>query len=369
MVDGTNEWLSPAGEGGIAARGDWVLANARSLNRLVVGARRNGTVDRVSLSGIGRVDTAGAHLLLELAGQDVSRLRDAPEQIFTLIERIASARDPEPPMQSGRLTLSDIIVRLGAATSENLQNTAGFISFIGAAVAASLWSIIRPHRVRWTAMVHHMEQAGLNALPIVGLISFLIGIVLAFQGATQLQRFGAEIFVVDLVGVSTLREIGILLTAIVVAGRSGSSFAAQLGSMKVNEEVDAMRAMGLDPMHVLVLPRMMALLIMMPCLALFADLMGLLGGGLMSWLALGISPDVFVARLGNAVTLGALMVGLAKAPVFGALVALIGCYEGLRTGGSAESLGRQTTVAVVEGIFIVIVVDAVFSIFFNIVGI
>ena len=214
-----------------------------------------------------------------------------------------------------------------------------------------------------------MQEAGLNAIPIVGLMSFLIGIVLAFQGASQLQRFGAEVFVVNLVAISVLREIGVLMTAIIVAGRSGSAFTAQIGSMKVNEEVDAMRALGLDPIEVLILPRLLALMITLPLLTFIADLLGLLGGGLMAWIVLGISPGTFIERLNDAIGMWTFWVGMIKAPVFAATIALIGCYEGLQVGGSAESVGQRTTRAVVEAIFLVIVIDAVFSIFYQIVGI
>jgi phospholipid/cholesterol/gamma-HCH transport system permease protein len=214
-----------------------------------------------------------------------------------------------------------------------------------------------------------MEEVGFNALPIVGLISLLIGVVLAYQGAVQLQKFGAQVFVVNLVGVSVLREVGILLTAIVVAGRSGSAFAASIGSMVIREEVDAMRTLGLSPVEVLVLPRILALVLMMPVLAFFADLMGLLGGMLMCWLALDVTPVVFVDRLRAAVGVSHFWVGMVKAPVFGFIIGLIGCLDGLRVAGSAESVGRQTTRAVVTSIFLVIVADAFFSIFFSYVGI
>ena len=193
--------------------------------------------------------------------------------------------------------------------------------------------------------------------------------VLAYQGATQLQQFGAEVFVVDLVAISVLREIGILLTAIIIAGRSGSAFTAQIGSMKVNEEVDAMRTLGLDPIEVLVLPRVLALLITLPLLTFIADLMGLLGGGLMAWVTLDISPAVFIERLNQSVSLWSFFVGLIKAPVFAFIIAMIGCFEGLKVVGSAESVGQRTTRAVVEAIFLVIVFDAIFSIFFAFVGV
>jgi phospholipid/cholesterol/gamma-HCH transport system permease protein len=213
-----------------------------------------------------------------------------------------------------------------------------------------------------------MEQVGLNAMPIVALISFLIGVVLAYMGALQLTRFGASVFVVDLLEVAVLRELGILLTAILVAGRSGSAFTAQIGSMKIREEVDAMRTMGLDPVEVLVVPRILALLITLPMLGFIADLAGLLGGGLMTWTVLGIGPATFLERLRDTVDMRHFAAGLIKAPFFALAIGLIGCLLGFRVSGSSESVGRLTTQAVVEAIFTVIVLDAGFAVFFSAIG-
>jgi phospholipid/cholesterol/gamma-HCH transport system permease protein len=230
-------------------------------------------------------------------------------------------------------------------------------------------TILRPRRLRLTSLTHHLEQTCLNALPIVGLIAFLIGVVMAYQGADQLKRFGAEIFTVDLVGVSILREIGILLTAIVVAGRSGSAFTAEIGAMSVNQEIDALRTLGLDPNEVLVMPRMLALMIALPLLAFFADILGLAGGGLMAWVVLDISPGQFLAQLEGAIGPATFWVGIVKAPVFAFLIAMVGCYEGLLVSGSADSVGFHTTKSVVTGIFLVIVFDALFSILFSYLGV
>jgi phospholipid/cholesterol/gamma-HCH transport system permease protein len=210
-----------------------------------------------------------------------------------------------------------------------------------------------------------MEVAGVNALPIVGLLTFLIGVVLAYQSADQLRRFGAEIFTVNLLGISILRELGVLITAILVAGRSGSAFTAQIGTMKVREEVDALQTIGMDPIEVLVLPRMFALVIVLPLLAFYADIMGLLGGAIMSLVALDISMVQFLQQLKAWTTLWTFWIGIIKAPVFAFLIALVGCFQGLRVEGSAESVGRLTTQSVVQGIFLVIVADAIFSIIFS----
>jgi phospholipid/cholesterol/gamma-HCH transport system permease protein len=229
--------------------------------------------------------------------------------------------------------------------------------------------VVRPSRLRLTALTHHLEQTCVNALPIVGLISFLIGIVMAYQGADQLRRFGAEIFTIDLLAISALREIGILLTAVVVAGRSGSAFTAEIGMMRVNEEVDALRTMGLDPLEVLVLPRLLALMIALPLLTFFADIMALVGGGLMVLMLADLSVQQFLNQLLSAVTPTTFWVGMVKAPVFAFVIALVGCFEGLNVTGSAESVGRLTTKAVVESIFLVIVIDAAFSILFSMLGV
>lgn len=368
-----SQWLASGAGSALLLSGAWTVANARQIDALIRGLRvEPGAVKHLDLTAVSAFDTTGAWLLLKLSERLSITLPDgitgARHGVPALLERVSSARAEPTDATARENPFLAALARLGGGTIAALREIAAMIGFLGAVVEAFGGVIRHPRRLRLTATVHHMEQAGLNALPIVGLISFLVGIVLAFQGAAQLQRFGAEIFVVNLIGVSILREIGILLTAIVVAGRSGSSYAAQIGSMKVNEEVDALRALGLDPIEVLVLPRVLALFLMMIPLAIFANVMGLIGGGLMAWAALDISPALYTDRLAAAVTVPTLLVGMIKAPFFGALVGLVGCYEGLKTQGSADSLGRQTTIAVVQGIFIVIVVDAAFSIFFNIIG-
>jgi phospholipid/cholesterol/gamma-HCH transport system permease protein len=216
--------------------------------------------------------------------------------------------------------------------------------------------------------VHHIERIGIDAVPILGLLAFLIGVVLAFQGADQLRAYGAEVFTINLLGVSILREIGVLITAIMVAGRTGSAFAAEIGTMKVNQEVDAMRTIGLDPMETLVMPRLLALAITLPLLVFFANTMALAGGAVMVMLGLDLSFAQFVEQLSNAVQLNTLAVGLIKAPVFAVLIGIVSCYEGLKVSGSAESVGVHTTQSVVKSIFLVIVFDAAFSIFFSRIG-
>jgi phospholipid/cholesterol/gamma-HCH transport system permease protein len=262
-----------------------------------------------------------------------------------------------------------VVAHVGRGTLESIAEARRLVAFLGLTTATLGRSLVQPRRIRKTALISHMEQTGLDAMPIVALISFLVGAVLAYQGAEQLRRFGAEIFVINLIGISVLREIAILLTAIIVAGRSGSAFTAAIGSMKVREEIDAMRTLGLDPMELLVMPRLLALMITLPILVFLADMMGLAGGMMMAWVALDISPGQFLERLGGAIPLWSFWVGMIKAPVFAFLIAMVGCYEGFQVEGSAESVGKLTTLAVVEAIFLVIVVDAIFSILFAYMGV
>lgn len=359
----------------LEAGGRWDAANVGRLDAELRGVRAtSGTAVIVDLAALERLDTAGAWLLHRTLKQlaesgAVTEIVDAKPDHRTMLDQVAANDRPCEVEPRPANPLVALLAHLGVGTLEALDEAAQVMSFFGHVVATLLRTLARPRRLRFTPLVYHMEQVGLNALPIVGLISFLIGVVLAYQGATTLRQFGAEIFVVDLIGISMLREIGILLTAIIVAGRSGSAFAAAVGSMMVHEEVDAMRTLGLDPMEVLVLPRLLALVITLPMLAFFADLMGLMGGAIMAWTVLDISPAVYIQRLNDAVGLWTFWTGIIKAPFFGFLIGMVGCLEGLRVKGSAESVGQQTTRAVVTSLFLVIVVDAVFSIFFSTVGI
>ncbi len=272
----------------------------------------------------------------------------------------------EPPAINAILR---ILTDIGEKAIVTLTEAGALLAFLGLTVVAILSALIKPWRLRFTPLFHHMERVGFNAVPIVALISFLIGVVLAYQGATQLQKFGADIFVVDLIAISVLREIGILLTAIVLAGRSGSAYTAEIGSMVVNEEVDAMRSLGLDPIEVLVVPRILALVIMLPALAFIADVMGLIGGFIICWTVLGISPDLFLEQLNSATNFWTFGVGMLKSPFFAFIIAYVGCFEGLRVSRNAASVGARTTRSVVTSIFLIIVADAVFSILFAIIGV
>ncbi|MGF1594873.1 MAG: MlaE family lipid ABC transporter permease subunit [Kiloniellaceae bacterium] len=342
-----------------------------ALRRLDLQGAREVAVD---LSACSAIDSAGAWVLdrtigdLKRRGAEVALIGCSPA-IETLLGTVARKHVDLPPAPKPDNPLIAVALRVGRETHRIAREATDLLSFLGLTVTVFVRTLLRPWRIRLVPLISHMEQTGLNALPIVGLISFLVGIVLAYQGADQLARFGAQIFTVNLVAIGVLREMGILLTAIIVAGRSGSSFTAQIGTMKVNEEIDAMRTLGLDPMEVLVMPRVFALVLVLPLLTFYADIMGLLGGAVMATIVLDISFFQFARQLSDAVTLWTFWVGIIKAPLFAFIIGMIGCYEGLQVSRSAESVGRQTTRAVVESIFLVIVLDALLSIFFSVIGI
>jgi phospholipid/cholesterol/gamma-HCH transport system permease protein len=328
----------------------------------------------LDLAAVEGLDTAGAWLVDRteralVAGGAVVRIQNIAPDHVRLLEKVR-ANDtmyPAPPEAANAFVA--MVERVGRATYHFGAEARDLVNFLGHAVIVMTRSLVQPGKVRLTPLVHHIEQAGLNAIPIVGLISFLIGVVLAFQGAEQLAKFGAQIFTVNIVAQGVLREMGVLLTAIMLAGRSGSAFTAQIGTMKVREEVDAMQTIGLDPMEILVLPRLWALVIVLPLLTFFANIMGLLGGAIMATIALDVTFFQFARQLSGAVTMWTFWIGLIKAPIFGFIIGLVGCYEGMRVTGSAESVGRMTTRSVVESIFLVIVLDALFSILFAAIGI
>ncbi|MDX5361356.1 MAG: MlaE family lipid ABC transporter permease subunit [Alphaproteobacteria bacterium] len=356
---------TPRGDGRIALAGDWTMATLADAERAlgaVHAARDRGPVT-LDVSGLGRLDTGGAYLLRRLEAERGVGIDGASEGQRRLLDLVEAAEvRTERPRPPGALVRT--VTMLGARVAGEIADSRDLVAFFGLALARLGRMLIAPRRFRFTSLVHHMQEAGLAAVPIVSLISFLIGVVIAYMGSVQLRAFGAEVFVVNLIAIAVLRELGILLTAIVIAGRSGSAFTAAIGSMKVREEVDAMRVIGLDPMEVLVLPRVLALVLMLPVLGVIADVVGLIGGGLMSWISLGISPGMFLTRLHETTDVWHYAVGLIKAPFFAMIVGIIGCYQGFQVSGSAESVGRLTTQSVVRAIFLVIVADALFAILF-----
>jgi phospholipid/cholesterol/gamma-HCH transport system permease protein len=328
----------------------------------------------VDASGVDGLDTAGAWAIatlrdrLKAEGAEVRIEGLGPDQA-ALLETVERALPKEEPPAEPRGGFAAGLEGLGESVVETWRAIVEMLNLLGAVLARIAGYAVRPGQMRFTSLVYHMQQAGLNALPIASLMAFLIGVVLAFMGAVQLQQFGAEIFVVDLIAIAVLRELGILLTAIIVAGRSASAFTASIGSMKMREEIDAMRTLGLDPIEILVVPRVLALVITLPLLGVMANFAGLIGGATMAWIELGVSPSMFVVRLFDQIGVWHYLVGIIKAPFFALVIGLIGCQHGLQVGGNAESLGKLTSASVVAALFMVIVIDAIFAIFFALVNI
>jgi phospholipid/cholesterol/gamma-HCH transport system permease protein len=350
---------------GYRASGDWLLGNVNELAASI--DRYRGAAAGIDASGIGQLDSAGALLLVLLAGRlgvaaEGIRLRDEHVPLFRTVAA-AQAR-PAPPAAGRRPALISLLAHIGEATFTTADNLRQLLGFLGLTVARVAGSLLRPRRIPMTSVVHHMEQSGLDALPLVALLSFLVGAVVAFLGATVLRDFGAELFVIDLTSYAFLREFGVVLTAILLAGRTASAFTAQIGTMKSREEIDAMRTLGLDPIDLLVLPRMLALLIMLPLLSVLAALSGIAGGMAVAWLSLGIGPELFMNHLYETIELRHYLVGVGKAPIFAVVIALVGCLEGFKVGGTAQSVGERTTSAVVQAITLVILIDAAAAIFF-----
>ncbi|GHH20802.1 ABC transporter permease [Sphingomonas glacialis] len=322
----------------------------------------------VDLSEIERIDTVGAWLVHRFAAEHDAEITGLDADGEHLLAQVAAADQPVAMRPATAGSFTRMVGEIGDAVVTTGHTLYGLLGFLGATLIAFWHVVTHPKRFRFNAVVQRFEVVGVNALAIVGLMSFLIGIVIAQQGAVQLQQFGAEFLTINLVGRITLRELGVLMTAIMVAGRSGSAFAAQIGTMKLTEEVDAMRTIGVSPMEALVLPRVLATVIMMPLLGMYASIVTIIGGGLLCWITLGIPPVTFIQRLREVVPITDLYVGLVKAPVFGLIIAVAGCFQGMLVESDAEQVGTRTTAAVVQAIFLVIVIDAFFAVFFTSIG-
>ncbi len=346
--------------------GDLTLAAIRDLPKRLEDI--HGQRLLIDVSQVSRMDTVGAWLVHRLARDHDSEIVGANEHQATLLEQVSQADKPVKIRADRTPPLYRVMNQIGGATAMAGRTMLGLLGFFGALLVSIGGVITHPRRFRVNAVTQQFELLGIHSLGIIGLMSFLVGVVIAQQGAVQLQQFGAEVFTVNLVGRSAVRELGILMTAIMVAGRSGSAFAAQIGSMKLAEEVDAMRTIGLSPMDALVLPRVLAATIMMPLLGFYSAILAIIGGGLLSWIALDIPPVTFVQRIHEVVPITDLWQMLIKAPVFGFIIAMAGCFQGMQVEGNAEAVGQRTTSAVVQGIFLVIVLDAIFAVFFTSVG-
>lgn len=349
----------------LVAAGDWTVDGIGGLHaRLSARPWPAATEFSLDFSGVHQFDTAGAWLLHTLMSEQaalgrslrVVGLAPAHASLLELVQARTLKRAVATPAPQ-RGMLHDI----GEHACHWWDETRGMLHFVGENAVALAGALRRPGHLRFGLILSNIEQAGFHALPIVGLLSLLIGMVIAYQSALQLQRYGGNIFIVDLVGISMLRELAPMLVAIIVAGRSGSAYAAQIGTMKVTEEVDALRSMGVSPYELLVLPKLLGLMITVPLLTVYADFCGVLGGMLVANTQLHVDFFSFLDRFDDAVKVTTFTFGVSKAPVFGVIVALVGCYQGFQARGSADSVGRQTTISVVQSIFLVIVADAIFS--------
>jgi phospholipid/cholesterol/gamma-HCH transport system permease protein len=357
----------------LAVSGPMTIAHIADVVEPLRAIAPTGSALVIDLAGIDSIDTTGAWIIHRLmatwsAAGVPATVENASEDAQRLITEVTS-NDIEValrPLAGNPVTAR--LSRIGAAVVAMSDNIGSFLGFLGQTMVVLLQTLAGRRPLRWNAVIHQCENIGVNALGIVGLLLFLVGIVVAQQGAVQLRAFGGEVFVVNLIGRSVMRELGILLTAIMVAGRSASAFAAQIGSMKLNQEVDALATIGMSPIEVLVVPRVLAMALMLLLLGFYGAVMAVIGGGLFCWLSLGIPPVTFVQRLQEVTPLSDMIIGLIKAPVFGIIIAMMGCFQGMQVSGNAESVGTRTTRAVVESIFVVIVLDAFFAVFFSALG-
>ncbi|MEZ5817100.1 MAG: ABC transporter permease [Hyphomicrobiaceae bacterium] len=359
----------------LVAAGAWTAAQANALDAEVAGALRlvkRGSGVTLDVTDVSQLDTYGAWLLERLGRETRSHggtciVRGLSERFSGLVAAVhevpdvvvASAR-PWSPLSA--------VARIGQSTEALAQNLANGLNLLGAVGRALVMAVMRPRTFRATSLVHHLDRVAWQAVPIILLITFLIGGIIAQQGFFHFRKFGADLYVVDMVGILVVREIGVLLVAIMVAGRSGSSYTAELGSMKMREEIDAIRTMGLDPVSVLILPRILALVIALPALTFLGVMAALYGGGLVAWLYGDMAPAIYAERLREAVTLTHFRVGMIKAPFMAMVIGIVACAEGLKVQGSAASLGQRTTSSVVKSIFLVIVLDGIFAIYFSAIG-
>jgi phospholipid/cholesterol/gamma-HCH transport system permease protein len=370
-LDAEGDSVRPGVADIVRARGEWTAGRAEDVDRAVSRfdtAAVSGREISIDLSQLTRLDTLGAlvlsqlHEAIEKGGGRAAFVNQREEHRILLKEVSGRNAHAIPERPTSRFV--NILADVGRTMVTSGRDLVAGIAFLGEVFAAVGRIALNPRRFRATALVNQIEYVAFRGVPIITLISFLVGAIIAQQSIFQLQRFGATTFVVDLVGILVLRELGVLLTSIMVAGRSGSAFTAEIGSMKMREEIDALRVMGLDPIEVLIVPRLLALVIGLPLLTFLSSLSALFGAMLVAWVYGDISPDVFVSRLRDAIALNTFFVGLIKAPFMAMVIGVIACIEGMAVKGSAESLGRQVTSSVVKAIFMVIVMDGLFAIFF-----
>lgn len=352
--------------------GAWTVEGIQDLDRRLEQLSWPAGEMAIDGSRIRALDTTGALLLHDVitrvapqgSAARLVHLREEHQELLAwVVDRVQAAGPPAQPEQP-----PGPVAALGKTSWDKVEHAVGFLAFLGETSIATARALVWPARIRWQALFANIETAGLRAMPIVGLLSFLIGVVIAYQGGNQLRYYGANIFIVELVTLTMVRELAPLIAAIIVAGRTGSSYTAQIGTMQVTEEVDALRTIGIDPFDILVLPKLFGLLIVLPLLAVFADMSSVFGGMVVAALMLDVSFQEFLNRIPQVVSLFSFLFGIMKAPVFAAIIALVGCYQGFQVYGGADSVGRQTTQSVVQAIFLVIVADALFAMFLGTVG-
>ena len=359
----------------VGIHGSWTVKNLakieEALETFIEADKKN--LIRFQCNGLKNIDTNSAWVLYKkykdfLDQGHECEFKGFQEKHFRIVKTILEIPKENCPNVSFGFSLQDVIIRLGKLSFKGCHHVTEALTFLGRLFVTIFQVVLNPRRLRFTSVIRHVHESGLNAIPIVAMISFLFSVVLAYQGATQLRQFGAEIFMVDLTAVSVLREIGVLMTAILVAGRSGSAFAAELGVMKTREEIDALETMGADIFELLVVPRVLGLMIALPLLTIIANIVGLVGGGVMSYLLIDMPPNMYLDRVLGAVTTNSYWVSMIKAPIFAFLIATVSTFRGLQVSGSADSIGRFTTLAVVQSIFLIILADAIFTTIFIKVG-
>jgi phospholipid/cholesterol/gamma-HCH transport system permease protein len=360
----------------LLASGSWIAANSATLEKLADGVAplfdRSKSV-KLDLSELGELDTLGAWLLEKLSRRARSSgcrsdIVGAADNYGGLIDEVRRVnRHHRAPVHAPNPILAKV-GEIGRATIDATEDVTAFLQMLGALLLAVAIMLRRPRSLRLTSLAYQLYRVGWQAIPIVVLITFLIGAIIAQQGIFHFRKFGADSYVVDMVGILVLRELGVLIVAIMVAGRSGSAYTAELGSMKMSEEIDALSTMGLDPVEVLMVPRIVALVCALPILTFIGSMAALYGGGLVAWFYGGMGPAIFIARLHDAVSVTSFEVGMIKAPFMALVIGIVACSEGMRVKGSAESLGKQTTTSVVKSIFLVIVLDGLFAVFFASIG-
>jgi phospholipid/cholesterol/gamma-HCH transport system permease protein len=354
----------PADADIIRATGDWTLQTAQACIAII----EHTSLQAKDIDGrdVTKLDSTGAMLLSQLAtrtGLTLKEIEVRPEH-QALMNAVRQLCETPPVKTKKDYGFRNMLGRLGSAMEDYSKEVLALVGFGGLALLTAIKTFLQPRRFRMTSTFHHMEQVGVDAVPLVLLLSFMVGAVIAFLGATVLREFGAEVYVVELVGIAFLREFAVLLTAILLAGRTASAFTAQIGAMKSGEEIDAIRTLGLNPIELLVLPRLFALLLMLPLLTFLAMMAGLAGGMAVCAASLDISPELFTVRLHETISITHFWVGISKAPIFALVIGLIGCLEGFQVQGTAESVGERTTSSVVQTISLVILLDAAAALFF-----